>query len=218
MEANHRWSIRSKGKLIEVGTSWGTPRGVLEELIEGFADRCPKEDAHYTFEVADLVTSAHGSELGRTAEVVGKGLDETVVSEGGHLFVEPVKVDIDAEAKKMFDEVAREILKRTVGKVFENILKTVPVGGPTTQGNFPFIPVDPDREREKRAIKAPMGAGHTMVPCRPHEHILQSRRDNHYQGTKFWCSHCGRAYIVSDQVLQSANFPIERSVREALSS
>lgn len=204
MEANHRWSIRSKGKLIEVGTSWGTPRGVLEELIEGFADRCPKEDAHYTFEVADLVTSAHGSELGRTAEVVGQGLDETVVSECGHLFVEPVKVDLDAEAKKMFDEVAREILKRTVGKVFENILKTVPVGGPTSQG---FI--DPDREREKRAIKP---------PCAPHEHILQSRRDNHYQGTNFWCSRCNRAYVVSDQVLKSANFPIERSVREILSS
>jgi hypothetical protein len=275
MEANHRWSIRSGKKLIEVGTSWGTPREVLKQVMEEFPLRCRDFDAHYTFEVGDLLASSHGSELTRTAQAMGDDVKEEKLTASGHLFPSPSEevVPPDPVLREAMREITRRVLEEATRKAVEGVLglsdltkkatdavrklptqRDLQQGGPVVsprtirdswrindkngqtvaQGDLKHDPEPPvlgkvrilspedfdaeeqDRLRELREIERLRRKDAAKV-CKPEEHVLSSKRDEQYQGTRFWCSKCQRGYVLSDQVQVLGNFDIETMVREQLS-
>lgn len=201
MEANHRWSIRSRKQLIQTGTTWGTPRDVLKKVMEEFSP--PDPNGTYTFEVGDLLATSHASELEMTVSAMGEDVKEDKLTPSGHLHAPPM----DKALEEVMKEVSKQILRRATEKIMEDLVRTFPLGGhsisvrglPTQRDLAKGGLLDPDREREQRAV---------LQDCAPRQHSIIERYDQLRCATKYVCQRCGRGYLLSDQALAHMRYPL----------
>lgn len=85
-----RWSVRSRGRLLDCGEARGAERDVLERLLRGelwTGAGKAAADQSYSLTAGAAHASAYGDELTRVAEL-GGNMDD-LADERGHLFSAP---------------------------------------------------------------------------------------------------------------------------------